>query len=113
LLTVLRYVERNPLRAGLVKRADQWTWSSARFWKDEENRPSFLVAGPVERPRNWLEWVNKPLTVQELAEIRHSVVRGTPYGDAKWQVRIAKRLGLESTLRPRGRPRKSPDAKKG
>ncbi len=63
-------------------------------------------AGPVQRPRNWLEWVNRPLTVGELAAVRQSVVRGTHYGEAGWIERTAKRLGLESTLRPRGRPRK-------
>jgi putative transposase len=33
LLTVLRYVERNPLRAGLVERAEDWPWSSLRAWR--------------------------------------------------------------------------------
>jgi putative transposase len=113
LLTVLRYVERNPIRAGLVKRAEQWSWSSAHYWKEEEGRPNYLVPGPVPRPRKWLEWVNEPLTVQELAAVRHSVIRGTPYGDASWQARIAKRLDLESTLRPRGRPCKTAEEKKG
>lgn len=100
-------VERNPVRAGLVKRAEQWSWSSARYWKDGEGRPSYLVDGPVPRPRKWLEWVNEPLTVAELAQVRHSVIRGNPYGEAAWAERTAKRLGLESTIRPRGRPRKT------
>jgi putative transposase len=111
-LTVLRYVERNPVRAGLVKLAEQWSWSSAHFWREGDGRPIYLANGPVERPRRWLEWVNKPLTIQELAEVRHSVIRGAPYGDPAWSERTAKRLGLESSLRPRGRPRKAPDEKK-
>jgi hypothetical protein len=60
-------------------------------------------------PRNWLEWVNQSLTTNELADIRQSVARGAPYGQAAWMQRTAKRLGLESTLRPRGRPRKAPE----
>ena len=112
LLSVLRYAERNPLRAGLVRRAEQWRWSSARYWQEEEGRPSYLVAGPVKRPRHWLEWVNQPLTLKELAAIRHSVTRGTPYGGSAWVEHTAQRLGLESTLRPRGRPPKSADDKK-
>jgi putative transposase len=111
LLTVLRYVERNPVRAGLVERAEQWSWSSARFWKEGEGHPPYLVPGPVPRPRKWLEWVNRPLTERELSELRHSVTRGTPYGEAGWVERTARRLGLESTLRPRGRPRKAPEEK--
>ncbi|MBX9681439.1 MAG: transposase [Gemmataceae bacterium] len=48
LLTVLRYVERNPVRAKLVRRAERWLWSSAPFWKDEPagERPSWLADPP-------------------------------------------------------------------
>src|SRR5262249_8180029 len=66
LLVVLRYSERNAVRAGLVRRAENWPWSSARYWQEGEKRPSYLSLGPVKRPRNWLEWVNKPLTDGEL-----------------------------------------------
>ena len=65
LLTVLRYVERNPFRAG-------------------------LVPGDAE-----------------LVALRRSVERGVPYGSAPWQKKTIAKLGLESTLRPRGRPRKA------
>ena len=39
--------------------------------------------------------------------IRRSVIRGQPYGSAEWVDRTAQHLGLESTLRPLGRPKKS------
>lgn len=105
-LTVQRYVERNPLRAGLVNRAQDWPWSSLygrrRAW------PAFLTEGPVARPSGWVGLVNEPMTAKELVTLRHSVHRGTPFGSQTWVARVARRLGLESTLRPRGRPRKSP-----
>jgi len=41
-----------------------------------------------------------------LAALRRSVLRGNPFGEEWWQERTARRLGLESTLRARGRPRK-------
>ena len=69
----------------------------------------FLVAGPVPRPENWVEWVNQPQSDEELAALRRSVIRGTPLGGEDWSRRIAEQLGLESTLRPRGRPRKEPE----
>jgi hypothetical protein len=65
---------------------------------------NFRVAVPVPRGEGWLDWVNQPLTEAELAAMRHSVDRGTPYGTERWQKMTAVRLGLES--RPRGRPRK-------
>jgi putative transposase len=107
LLTMLRYVERNAARAGLVKRAEDWPWSSARFWSAAEQPPSYLVVGPVARPKNWLKWVNEPLTQAELDAVRHCLNRASPYGSAVWQKSTAERLGLESTMRPRGRPRKT------
>jgi putative transposase len=107
LLTVLRYVERNPVRAGLVRRAEQWAWSSARHWK-EANPPAYLSSGPVPRPTPWLARVNQALSVAELEVLRRCVDRGTPYGKQSWSEQTARRLGLESTLRPRGRPRKQP-----
>ena len=48
----------------------------------------------------------RTLSAQQLASIRKSVVRGSPLGNAEWQATTAKLLGLESTLRPRGRPKK-------
>ncbi|HUG90566.1 MAG TPA: hypothetical protein VML55_07020 [Planctomycetaceae bacterium] len=55
--------------------------------------------------REWLSWVNRAQTEAEVRAVRHCLQRGTPYGDERWVKRTAVRLGLESTLRPRGRPR--------
>ena len=107
LLTVLRYVERNPLRANLVARAEQWLWSSARYWDNAASRANYLVPGPVPRPRDWLKWVNQPVTAGEVEALRQCVQRGRPFGDVAWVARTAKDLDLGSTLRPRGRPRKA------
>ena len=105
-LTVCRYVERNPLRTGLVKRAEAWPWSS--LWPGgnvEEVRPE-LAAWPVPRPRRWREQVNAPQTAAEEEALKLSLQRGRPFGSPAWQGNTARQLDLESTLRPRGRPRK-------
>ena len=111
LLTVLRYVERNPLRADLVDRAEDWPWSSLRWWY-QSNRaaaPSCLHPGPVDRPRRWVAEVNRPMAEAEMDALRRCVNRGAPWGRPAWQVRTAARLGLEHALRPRGRPPKKPE----
>jgi putative transposase len=105
LLAVLRYVERNPLRAGLVRRAETWPWSSLS-WRRSGRRPDLLSSWPIPCPRNWVARVNAAQSETELAAVRHCVARGAPFGDERWTTRVAKRLGLESTLRPRGRPRR-------
>ncbi|MBI3758545.1 MAG: transposase [Deltaproteobacteria bacterium] len=105
-LRVERYVERNPLRAGLTRSARKWRWSSVgRAHLDLPGPP--LDVGPVARPENWLEWVDQPETEAELAALRRSVLRGVPFGTAAWQKTTSKRLGLESTLKPMGRPPKT------
>ena len=132
LLTVLRYVESNPLRAGLVRRAQDWRWSSLRAacgdddedaagpgteraTRDATPNPTTtrdvrpfprLSEPPLPRPRGWLDLVNQPPLADRLAALRQSVTRGRPFGDPAWTARTADRLGLAFTLRPRGRPRK-------
>jgi putative transposase len=103
LLTVLRYIERNPVRAGLSARAEDWPWSSAAPVGAEAPR---LDAGPVVRPQEWLAHANQPQTAAEVEALRVSVARGRPFGGEFWREEAARRLGLESSLRPRGRPRK-------
>jgi len=105
LWTVLRYAERNPLRANLVKRAEEWPWSSLG-WHPFEGQKGFLHPAPIERPPDWTAEVNAPLTQAELDAVRHSVRRGTPFGSEAWVEQVARQLGLEATLRPRGRPRR-------
>ena len=109
LLTLCRYVERNPLAAGLVKRAGDWRWSSlhAREHGPEEVR-AMLWPWPVERPRNWKALVNRALMQKELERVRVSIERSRPLGGEAWLAGTAKRLGLEHTVRPEGRPRRKP-----
>jgi putative transposase len=106
LLAVVRSVERNPLRAGLLGRAASWRWSSLGH-RVKGSAARLRDAGPVPLPEGWPELVQQPPTEAELAAVRQSVVRGTPFGEQGWQRRTATALGLESTLRPVSRPRKA------
>ena len=103
LVTVMRYVERNPVRAKLVERATDWSWSSAR-WRSGADH--WLDESPVDLGNDWAAFVNAPQTSAEIASLRSSVTRGAPFGSRHWQHETANILGLESTLRSRGRPPK-------
>ena len=104
-LTVSRYVEANALSGSLVRRAEDWRWGSLwRVQRGEEDQPPRLAAWPLPRPSDWLAYVNRPAEVSELDALRRSVRRGRPYGDEAWVAATAEQLGLQSTLRPRGRP---------
>jgi putative transposase len=105
-LTVLRYIEINPMRAGLVKDAGQWPWSSFALRQGRESAIA-LSEGPVELPSNWVRVLHANFSPTELDGIGNSIQRGTPFGDAHWTATNAAKLMLQSTLRPRGRPRKS------
>lgn len=106
-LTVVRYVERNALRANLVACAEDWRFSS--LWRRRScNLPNdpLLSSGPIDLPEDWVERVNRPETPAELEALRQRVRRGNPYGTEDWEKKTARELELESSLRPRGRPRK-------
>ncbi len=101
---VCRYVERNALTAGLVKRAEQYRWGSLYNWLGGES-PIKLARWPVKRLSNWVARVNEALTDNEQERVRKSVERSLPLGTSTWTESTVKRLGLESATRPRGRPR--------
>jgi putative transposase len=107
LWTVVRYVERNPIRAGLAVGAEDWRWSSLRWMTVRDEAPVFWDADVLKRPKEWLREVNEPQTEAELTALRRSVNRGTPFGNEAWTLRTAAQLGSTSSLRPRGRPSKS------
>ena len=101
----MRYVEGNPLRAGLVSSAKEWPWSSHREMIGGKKN---ILAGevPIELPEDWGKYVDEPLTYKELEKVRQSVIRQSPYRTPDWQTKVCKELGLESSLNPKGRPKK-------
>ena len=103
---VLRYVERNPLRARLVRRAEDWLWSSLHDFVARD--PLRLTEPPVERPVDWIGFVNDPGSATELEALRTSGRRGRPFGEPGWTELTVARLGLESSVRSPGRPRREP-----
>lgn len=104
-IRLCRYVERNPLRAGLVAKAEDWKWSSLS--PPRRNCSPFpLQPWPIPRPLNWSEIVNRPDTGDELKKIQEMMRRGLPIGSSRWQQAVAPFCGL--SIKPIGRPRKDP-----
>jgi putative transposase len=101
LLTVARYIEANPVRAGLAEAAMQWVWSShaARCSLTGGIHPDTL---PIPLPDDWTSYVDTPLTDAEIEKLRNSVNRQTPFGKDDWKNELCEKMGLESTVRPRG-----------
>jgi len=101
--TATRYVERNPVRAGLVEGAQDWQWSSA--WQRVNNCDlEWLDTWPVPLPLDWESHVNEPQNQIELSRIREAIAKGQPFGDAQWTDRAVAAFDLQRTIRPQGRP---------
>jgi hypothetical protein len=98
LASVLRYLERNPLRAHLVPRAEHWPRSSLNGANDEW-RP-MAHEGPIPRGERWCEWVNGIESEAELNAIRHSISRGSPFGMRRWRVSTVRRPGWNPPFAP-------------
>jgi len=106
-LKVLQYVESNPLRAGLVDNSCDWQWSSLAIRNGVEKPGIKIYKGPAKLPAKWNRHVNIIPTETEQRIIQNCIDRGTPYGGDRWKQSVSQKLGLESTLRPRGRPKKN------
>ena len=98
LVTVCRYVERNPLRAHLVDRAELWPWSSAsqRFKNCHSIR---LERWPIPQPDRWLDFLNHE-SLEELGVVRRAISSGRPIGSPSWAE------NAPGGARPQGRPKK-------
>ena len=110
-LPLVRYVERNAKRAGLVKRAEDWPWSSAhvRVYGTAAQK-KILSAWPVREPADYVKWLNHSQPKEEIENIRYAIKRNRPYGSEKWVAKAVARFGLESTLRNPWRPKGSEKA---
>lgn len=104
LLSALRYVEANPVRSHLVNRAEEWPWSSH---KESIGAIEHFVIDPIpmELPIDWNKCVNDVMSEEDILQLRQSIRRQSPYGTQDWKLSISNLLGLESTIRPMGRPR--------
>jgi putative transposase len=107
-LAAARYVERNPVRAGLVGRAWDYPWSSAREHIDRKKDALVSARWPLGDLREqWAELLTATDDTKELEAIRTSTLSGKPVGTEAFIKKMEKLL--QRLLKPRevGRPRKS------
>ncbi len=103
--TVLKYIERNPVRAGYVNSPDNWPWSSYKESLGEKLN-GLLDERPINLQIGWEEFVNSPIKTTELEDLRKCIKKQLPYGDEKWKNEISTKLGIQCFEKPMGRPRK-------
>ena len=86
--------------------AGAYRWSSHHD-RSQQRLQDWMASPPIAIPVDWLQRVQSPLSQEILDRLENCVERGCPYGDASWVQKIVAKLKLESTLRPRGRPKKT------
>ncbi len=107
LFTVLRYVERNPITAGLVDNPLSWKYGSVyRRYNGTVKEKQLLSQWVCEEPDDYLNLLSQALTLKEIEKIESSEVKGIPFGNDVYVISTAEKYGVGSILRGKGRPRK-------
>lgn len=107
LLAVIKYVERNAVRAKLVDFCEDWQWGSAwRRTNGTAQQKKLLDQESFKLPDDYIKWINTPEKLDDLENVHISVNKSVPYGSKKWVERMVLKYHLESTLKSPGRPKK-------
>jgi putative transposase len=110
LISAVRYVERNPVRSGLVARAEQYAWSSAAPHCGLRTDPVISDGLPLLGMVNdWERWLMEPGDEPALIRLRHRTLDGRPCGSGDFAESVAACLGRDLSRKPVGRPRKTRD----
>jgi len=108
-LAAARYVERNPVRARLVRVPWRYAWSSASAHigkKDKSGLPGLAQWAKVSPPAQWKAELRRADAEEELRELRVHTQTGRPLGGNAFLTKLEKRLGQRLRALPVGRPRK-------
>ena len=110
LWAALRYVERNPVRARLVRRAENYRWSSAAAHCGRRDDPVLTRARGwlqrLESKADWSKWLAQGDRPEQLDVLRRHVERGLPCCGAEGFLRkLERRAGQTLRWRARGRPK--------
>ena len=114
LFSCMRYIELNPVRAGIVVRPEDYAWSSFRrntggdefTWLVATDEYLSLGSDPAERAEAYRSLFGQPLDAGELAAIRECARKGCPFGSPAFVARTERLLGRPARTRPQGRPRR-------
>ena len=113
-LTCMRYIELNPVRAGMVKHPGDYAWSSyaANAWGADNAlvtpHPTYRQLGlwHADRQSAYRQLFRAEISVNELEGIRQATNTGWVLGNDRFREKIEYLSGRRSSPKPRGRPRK-------
>ena len=106
----LRYVEQNPVHAGMVKKAEDYPWSSAAAHCGLQNDPTLTPGTGFEGILDsWKETLREIIPKQKVDLIKKKTQTGIPCGDKKFLLKMGKLVGMDFLEKKKGRPRKAKD----
>ncbi|MEJ7745368.1 MAG: transposase [Luteimonas sp.] len=114
LLTVMRYIELNPVRAAMVASPEDYRWSSVHTHLGLARDSLMTVHACYEalgcdaraRQSAYRDWLYSGLVEEDTAAIRRHLTQERALGDKRFQRMVEMTLGRPAACRPRGRPRK-------
>jgi len=113
MITCARYIERNPVRANLVKEPYLWPYSSAKIHcgisQDDPLGTNQLFDYIEKEPKEWKEFIEAPDNPDETKGIREKTRTGRPLGTDDFIERLEGQLKRLFKLKPKGRPKKEVD----
>jgi putative transposase len=108
LWTVIKYIENNPVRAGMVKRPEDYLYSSAKAHvlgkRDPLLEEQLFDKGELNEYRSFIRSEEDQKITEE---IRKQTRSGKPLGGSKFLLTLSERLSCSLSFRPKGRPRKN------
>jgi len=106
-----RYIERNPVRAKMVKKAVNYGWSSANVHCGKEAKDIlgvnvfFEYVGELRN--TWQEFIEQPDNLNEIAQIKKKTAKGRPLGEESFIKKLEKKVNRVLTMQPAGRPKEN------
>jgi putative transposase len=113
LWSLLRYIERNPIRANIVKDACGYPWSSARIHVEDEKN-SFVKDSAYIKQRfgilgekDYADYLKEEEDMKQSQSLFKNTIRGIPIGSNDLIKKVEEKFRISFSIRPRGRPRLS------
>ena len=111
LWAAIRYVERNPVRAKMVRIAERYPWSSAAVHcglrEDSVLTQKLKWKKLFDQRSDWSAWLAEGEDANQLSVLRRNIDKGLPCGSERFIKKLERLTGRVLQYRPQGRPRKS------
>ncbi len=108
LRSVVRYVELNPVRAGMVEHAERFPWSSARAHIERLDDPILDHLPLLDEIQDWKQYLQGEVRPDDLKLFRRHLSTGKPLGDKSFIEELSGKLGVDLTpQKPGPKPKKS------